>query len=801
MTIDNNSSYWLGLSSYDELHANMFFGRDAEIADLTQSIYHNIQTVVYGPSGIGKTSILRAGVFNRVRGNGYMPVYVRLDHNKENQIPFFLQIINEIERCAEEGCIQREQRVPYIDKECQSLWEYFHCNVFWNEDDHLITPLLLLDQFEEIFTLSTVGDSRAKKFFNQLSDLCNDQHPCYIRNHIEDSDEAIIYPERINYRCVISLREDFLARLEEYSSEIPSLRLNRYSLQPLTGMQALDIIMKPAPGLVSQQVAISILEKVTKREALSLDMLSHITVEPFLLSLFCSELDKKRQERKENTISLSLVNDFGKSIIRDYFRNAMRKISPESLDYLEHKLLTEEGFRSNTTISDAQKNGVTDGEIRELERQRIICRDRKSDGSIRIEFTHDVLCHEAKMFRHDRLNQAEYERQIESNARLQRLLKIAATSLFAFLIIGGAIIWFAYSKKQVKGHTWSIQLSEDRKTIDSYDYWKASIWITTERGDSLLLNDTVFVDKSNRDSIISFTLDSLRSFYVHVNFGDMSQRYININQCYSIDTLVEGVTVQIPIRKNIPITYPFSSRVVLLEESDTVNLQDVLVILQDRIAHTDSLGNCHFDLERPISTDDNITLVKTGYATYDSTLTQTMITNKKGFFALKLRDSLQVRYNERDSLLNDFENNKNEYVINMHMASKVFLTFNNGEKEQIVLHGKYVKDNNGHFERTENDSKYKVIGFYYYLNDHNRCVSAGCEPKSIFLFKGTVDKEYISVDNDESFPKYKNVRFEGYNYANNKQILSGMWYPSDRTRWKGELTTPSLVGITGKFGN
>ena len=65
-----NGSYWLGLSSYDELHAEMFFGRDKEIEDLTQSIYHNIQTVVYGPSGIGKTSILRAGVFNRVRSEG-----------------------------------------------------------------------------------------------------------------------------------------------------------------------------------------------------------------------------------------------------------------------------------------------------------------------------------------------------------------------------------------------------------------------------------------------------------------------------------------------------------------------------------------------------------------------------------------------------------------------------------------------------------------------------------------------------------------------------------------------------------
>ena len=799
-----SSSNWLGLASYDELHANMFFGRDTEISELTQSIYHNIQTVVYGPSGIGKTSILRAGVFNRVREEGYMPVYIRLDHNKENLESFFSQIVSGIEESAKVGDIQREQRIIYVGGKCQSLWEYFHCNVFWSADDHLVTPLLLLDQFEEIFTLSTIGDSRAKEFFNQLSDLCNDQYPQYIQHYIENSDEAIIYPERINYRCVISLREDFLARLEEYSSEIPALGLNRYSLQPLTGLQALDIIMKPSPGLVSQQVALSILEKVTKRDALSMDMLKNVSVEPFLLSLFCNELDKKRQERKENTITLSLVNDFGKSIIKDYFRNAMSKISPDSLDFLEKNLLTDEGFRSNTTVSDALKNGLTNEEIQELEHQRIICRDRKSDGSIRIEFTHDVLCHEAKMFRHDRLRQAEYERQIAYNKRLQAFLKISAM-LMALFIVGGVSFWLLYPPKApTVSKTWSIQLCED-STINDYDYWESCVWITTEKGDSLLLNDTIktlSIDKGNRNRIISFTLDSLlTNFNVHVDFGDMSRRYINVDQSYSIDTLATGIPIMVPIKKNIPVIYQFQSRVVLIEGNDTVNLQDALMILHDCVAHTDSAGYCKFKLESPVSNDDNVTIVKTGYTTYDSTLTQNMVTKQFGLFDLKVRDSIQARFIERDSFLTDYKNNTSEYLLNMHNASKVFFIFNNGQKEQMVLHGKYVKNQNGTKVRTADNTKYKVVGYYYFLNQYNRCLKAGCEQKSIYLFKGMVDRDYTEVKGDELFPKYKNFEFEGYDYANNKQILSGIWCPSDRTRWKGKLTTPSMVGITGKFEN
>ena len=795
------SSNWLGLASYDELHANMFFGRDSEISELSQSIYHNIQTVVYGPSGIGKTSILRAGVFNRVREEGYMPVYIRLDHNKENLKSFFSQIVSGIEESAKVGDIQREQRIRYVGGKCQSLWEYFHCNVFWSADNHLVTPLLLLDQFEEIFTLSTIGDNRAKEFFDQLSDLCNDQYPQYIQHYIENSDEAIIYPERINYRCVISLREDFLARLEEYSSEIPALGLNRYSLQPLTGLQALDIIMKPSPGLVSQQVALSILEKVTKRDALSTDMLKNVTVEPFLLSLFCNELDKRRQERKENAITQSLVNDFGKSIIKDYFRNAMSKISLDSLDYLEKNLLTDEGYRSNTTVSDALKNGLTNDEISELEHQRIICRDRKSDGSIRIEFTHDVLCHEAKMFRHDRLRQAEYERQIASNKRLQRLLKAFAT-IIVFMILSAIIFWLYSPKEHPHVQRWSIQLCEDIKSINEWDSWSASVWITTESGDSMLLKDTIAINKFTRDTIISLTLDSLHTkFRVYVDFGNMSRRYINIDKLFSTDTLTEGLPIQIPVRKYAPAIYPFQSRVVLIDGKDTVDLQDALVILHDHISHTDSLGYCKFELESPVSTDDNITLVKTGYITDDCRLTQDMVAKQYGIFPLKARDSLQARFIERDSILSDRNKNKGEYVLNMHEASKVIFTFNSGEKRLMVLHGKYVRNEKGDIERTTDGSKYKVIGYYYFVNQHSQCLKAGCEQKAIYIFKGTVDKDYTEGNNGESFPKYKNFEFEGYDYANNKLILSGIWYPSDRTRWKGMFTTPSMVGISGKFEN
>jgi conflict system STAND superfamily ATPase/anaphase-promoting complex subunit 4/WD40 domain-containing protein len=56
-----------GLRPYEVADADYFCGREAEIEVLTDSLWSNPYTVVYGPSAIGKSSLLRAGVFHRLQ--------------------------------------------------------------------------------------------------------------------------------------------------------------------------------------------------------------------------------------------------------------------------------------------------------------------------------------------------------------------------------------------------------------------------------------------------------------------------------------------------------------------------------------------------------------------------------------------------------------------------------------------------------------------------------------------------------------------------------------------------------------
>ena len=64
------------LDSYREGQA--IYGRDTEILTITESINYNIQTFIYGKSGIGKTSLIQAGIFPKLRELKFFPVNIRL---------------------------------------------------------------------------------------------------------------------------------------------------------------------------------------------------------------------------------------------------------------------------------------------------------------------------------------------------------------------------------------------------------------------------------------------------------------------------------------------------------------------------------------------------------------------------------------------------------------------------------------------------------------------------------------------------------------------------------------------------
>src|SRR4051812_14756520 len=174
---------WLGLVSFTEQTRAYFFGREEEIAELGRRVQRKLLTVLFGQSGLGKTSILRAGLVPRLRPEGYCPVYVRIAYGAD--APSASEQIKQ--------AIFRETRAlgqwthTGIAVEGESLWEFLHHrdDVLQDPSGRTLMPLLIFDQFEEVFTLAqgdAAGRARAAQFLADLADLVENRAPAALES-------------------------------------------------------------------------------------------------------------------------------------------------------------------------------------------------------------------------------------------------------------------------------------------------------------------------------------------------------------------------------------------------------------------------------------------------------------------------------------------------------------------------------------------------------------------------------------------------------------------------------------------
>lgn len=460
---------WLGLESYKE--GEVLYGRDDDIRDLSQSVLNDADTLLYGKSGIGKSSILNAGIIPVARRHGFLPVLVRFSH-KEKQtylyqikdaianamipIPvdeFGNQIILSVEEQQRREAELKKRIVKVIeckDSDKESLYEFFHRHTFHNAEGERIKLLIIFDQFEEIFTLQ-IDETSKRRFFAELADFLNDVMPTDLQHEvvtptIEPQKKITVIgagnfgnlfndlklgiendlPEYVTdneIHLVFTIREDFLSEFEYYSASIPSLKQNRYGLRPINEEQASQIILRPMPGLIDESVAKLIIEKVTGRTDFVLDGIPEIEVDSAVLSLYLNRLyDAKTGDK----ITSELVEDKGGEIIADFYRDAISSISESTIEYLEDMLLNGQGRRDNITIFDAiNDGGVTENELDILCNKKKILRQFNYAGDLRIEYVHDILCPVVKAHKDDRLlvKQQEEERQRQEEEKQRILLE------------------------------------------------------------------------------------------------------------------------------------------------------------------------------------------------------------------------------------------------------------------------------------------------------------------------------------------------------------------------------------------
>ncbi|HEX4267096.1 MAG TPA: hypothetical protein VHY36_04360 [Steroidobacteraceae bacterium] len=420
---------WLGLVSFTEETRAFFFGRDQEVVELARRVQRKLLTVLFGKSGLGKTSILRAGLVPGLRQHSYCPVYVRIAYERDTPEPAE-QIKDAIRRAASASGQWTQAGVSAAG---ESLWEFLH-----HRDDVLrdaagvkLIPLLIFDQFEELFTLAQsdeLGRARAARFMEELADLVENRPPKTLEARLEQDETAAEHFDfaRSDYRVLISLREDYLAPLESLKSVMPSLSQNRLRLAPMSSAQALEAVLRPGGHLVSQEVAAAIVRFVA-----GVSELANAEVEPSLLSLICRELNDARVAQGREEISLDLLAGSHESILGSFYERSLADQPAAVRRVIEDELLTDSGFRENVAEERLLKRfetaGAAPGALATLVNRRLLRIEERLDVR-RVELTHDVICGVVKASRdqrHEREARETAERVLEEQRERARAARHA----------------------------------------------------------------------------------------------------------------------------------------------------------------------------------------------------------------------------------------------------------------------------------------------------------------------------------------------------------------------------------------
>ena len=380
----------------DPLSRAVFFGREIESRALADLILAHPLVVVYAKSGVGKTSLLQAGVAQLLRDDGCVPLVVRVNDPKQDPLH---QVMNGIELAA------NRQKFEYHPGSDTSLWHFFKTVEIWR-GDHLLTPVLVLDQFEELFTLHDLEPRGA--FLRELGYLVRGVRPPYTSSA---QDEYATGDTAPTVRIVLSLREDFLGSLEEGADCIPQILDHRFRLSALSVEAATAALEGPSrikntslstrpfsfkPGAV--QSILTYLSRRTRKSAAG----EIVRIEPFHLQLVCQRIESIVAARQggDEEVQVGLA-DLGSErglddTLRRFYASVLKTIEPRRTRkrvrrLCQHFLISPEGRRLSLERGEIRRIlKLTPETLAALVDKRLLRSDQRAD-SWYFELSHDSL--------------------------------------------------------------------------------------------------------------------------------------------------------------------------------------------------------------------------------------------------------------------------------------------------------------------------------------------------------------------------------------------------------------------------
>lgn len=417
-------SPYRGLAAFGEsdLDGLLFFGRERETEVTTANLLAARLTVLYGPSGVGKSSLLRAGVARRVRELGERRAVGR---GPDLACVVFGSWADDPERrlaAAIEDAVR-----PLVSPTALSPPEgarLADVAEHWSEvlDGDLC---IVLDQLEEYFVYHEHA-SGPDSLVAQLPDL--------------------VLRTGLRANVLLAVRDDELARLGALKSRIPNVFGNARRLDRLDRASARAAILGP----LQRRNELELLHEPVEIEDELVDAVLDQTavaaqpgrVEAPYLQLVMQRIWEAESEEESRVLRLSTLRELGgaEAIVREHLDRALSALDPDQQEaaarMFEH-LVTPSGTKIAHRASDLAafaRVDVAEGHdvLETLDRERILRPLDDEGAGGRYEIFHDVLAQ--AVLEWGRRREVLAERSL-AKRRQRRLLTLAGAALVAVVVM------------------------------------------------------------------------------------------------------------------------------------------------------------------------------------------------------------------------------------------------------------------------------------------------------------------------------------------------------------------------------
>ncbi|MEO6328177.1 MAG: WD40 repeat domain-containing protein [Ginsengibacter sp.] len=481
-----------GVKPFSENERHLFYGRTTDTKKLYQLISLEKLVLLYSKSGLGKSSLLNAGV---------LPLFDEEDQYTTIKIRFgayFDQSLSPITTSLFKlpGALPN----PVLDKlgaGSDTLWLRMKGLQHQDADDPQMY-ILVFDQFEELFTYN---QEDIRQFKRQLSDLLYYKVPAYISksitNRLRDNPNFLSNEElEFLYRqpavkVVLSLRSDRISLLNTLADYLPDIQKNYYELKPLDRDAAIETIVKPAIDKVDRYLSPSfgytadcidkILDYLTQSGQKGIETFQLQTVCQYAENLVIENKLPYSEKEKSLVVEPDMLGDL-QNIFRTQYDKLINNIEPAQKQLaarllIENKLIIDGNRVSLPDVVVLKEKEIDKDLIAYLhDTHHILRSEPNTTGGISYELSHDTLVApilKAKNEREEKeeIVRLETERQKELKQHKARIRKIRNRSIVAgviVLVVLSAISIFAYTKNAEATRLKNIEYSQKLLIVSSY---------------------------------------------------------------------------------------------------------------------------------------------------------------------------------------------------------------------------------------------------------------------------------------------------------------------------------------------